>query len=268
MIFEECTISDLEAIGALQPEGWPDIIPKFEEYIDQEFSFPIKVSIDNEIVGIGCAIVFKKTGWLAHIIVDSEQRNKGIGLAIVNYLLELHKANGVESSLLIATDLGAHVYKKVGFKTVSNYLFLKRESGIMKVNLESKKLIPYQEEHYPEILKLDYKITGEHRRPLLMKSLKDAVIFKEKDLIQGAFLPNLGEGLIIATTPEAGIELMKLKYSTVDKAVIPEENKIGLEFLLKNSFQLSPSKGQRMLLGNEVAWKADGYFGRIGGNFG
>jgi hypothetical protein len=82
------------------------------------------------------------------------------------------------------------------------------------------------------------------------------------------YLPNLGEGAIYADSAEAGIELMKLKYSTVDKAVIPAENNIGVEFLQQNGFIKTDSIGKRMILGKDIDWKPECFYSRIGGNYG
>src|SRR5665648_764683 len=87
MQFETVTIDDLDEIRNLQPQDWSDIIPEFEFYIQSSFCSPIKTKIDDKIVGIGASIIFKNTSWIAHIIVDSEYRNKGIGAQIVIEIL-------------------------------------------------------------------------------------------------------------------------------------------------------------------------------------
>ncbi len=60
------------------------------------------------------------------------------------------------------------------------------------------------------------------------------------------------EGLILADTIEDGIELMKVKYSKIDKAVISSENTAGIEFLKQNGFVEIQTKGTRMILGKDV----------------
>ncbi|WP_041620190.1 hypothetical protein [Paludibacter propionicigenes] len=75
------------------------------------------------------------------------------------------------------------------------------------------------------------------------------------------------EGLIFAINDEAGLELMKLKYSRTDKAVLPSENIGGREFLLNNGF-VEASIGTRMIMGKDIDYKLDRMYSRIGGNFG
>ena len=81
-------------------------------------------------------------------------------------------------------------------------------------------------------------------------------------------MPGLGEGLIYASTAEAGLELIKIKYSKVNRAVLPGENPSGTNFLRQNGFTLSDTKGTRMILGQEIDWKPEHIYSRIGGNFG
>jgi hypothetical protein len=52
MQFEEVTYKDLDEIRNLQPEGWSDIVPEFESYINQSFCHPVKTRLDNKIVGL------------------------------------------------------------------------------------------------------------------------------------------------------------------------------------------------------------------------
>ena len=81
-------------------------------------------------------------------------------------------------------------------------------------------------------------------------------------------MPDLGEGLINAETDSAGLELMKVKYSQIDKSVLPSDNVVGIEYLKKNGFVETDTKGTRMILGNDIDWKPEKIFSRIGGNYG
>ena len=127
MMFQEIKYEDIQEIGRLQPEGWSDIIPEFEYYTTSEFCFPIKVTAENHIIGVGVAILFRRTCWLAHIIVDEKYRNRGIGSRITQALLNHPACKSVDSFLLFATEMGFPIYKRVGFRSVDEYLFFKRE---------------------------------------------------------------------------------------------------------------------------------------------
>ena len=93
-------------------------------------------------------------------------------------------------------------------------------------------------------------------------------VFVDNNVVSGFYIPYLGEGPIFANTIEAGIELMRLKYSNAERATIPNENHLGIEFLQKIGFVETETKGTRMILGKEIAWKPEMIYNRIGGNFG
>ena len=267
MKFQAITNKDISELTNLQPEDWPDIIPEFDYYLKKDFCNPIKVISDNEIVGIGVSIIFKRTCWLAHIIVHESYRNKGIGSQITEKLLNEKRCNSVDSFLLIATELGIPVYKKAGFRIVAEYKYLMRDKpwGDLQV---SPAIMPYDNRFHSMIMELDNKISGEDRSPLLIDYLQNTFVYMENNSIDGFYMPELGEGLILSETTKAGLELMKKKYSSVDKAVLPSDNQLGIDFLLQNGFTVINTTGIRMIKGNDINWNPKRVFSRIGGNYG
>jgi len=266
MLYKKITKVDLNEIRELQPPDWDDIIPDIEFYINSSFCEPIKATIDNIIVGIGTKIVFENTAWIAHIIVRNEYRNNGIGFQIVNHLLDTLKKQYIQTCSLIATSLGKPVYAKAGFKVASEYFFFKREKPWIESDF-SNKIIPFDEKYRNAIYDLDREISGENREILLEAFAKKSILYVSNNIVEGYYLPDLKEGLIFAINDEAGLELMKLKYSKTDKAVLPFENISGREFLLNNGFA-ETSIGTRMIIGKYFDYKPNRMYSRIGGNFG
>ncbi len=267
MRFEKVTHNDLDNISHLQPDGWSEIISSFRYYIDSVFCHPIKTIVNNKIVGIGTSIIFRNTIWIAHIIVDMDHRKRGIGSSIVEKLLKDLKSNSIDTCLLIATELGQPIYKQAGFRNVSKYLFFKRDKPLSNL-LISNNVMPVKDEFYSTIIELDKKISGENRETLLCRYIENSIVFIKNDELIGHYIPGLGEGLIIADNAEAGIELMKVKYSKINEAVIPLENTAGIEFLQQSGFTETKTKATRMILGKDINWKPKKIFSRIGGNFG
>lgn len=261
------TYNDLHDIRKLQPEGWPDIVTDFKFYVDAGFCLPVKKVLGVRIVGIGAAIILGDSAWVAHIIVDKDYRKKGIGYSIVEELLRRLEGFHLRSYMLIATEMGKSLYEKAGFRVVSDYAYFKRElpwsNHQTPVNVKL-----FETEFISGIMELDRIISGEDRSKLLRDHLPGSKIYIRNNSLTGAYLPDLGEGLIIADTREAGKELMKIKYSLIDKAVLPAENEFGISFLEQNGFVRTPVKGTRMVYGEDVPWKPAKIFSRIGGNFG
>jgi GNAT superfamily N-acetyltransferase len=267
MLFAQVVYNDLYELAKFQPEGWPDIVPAFKFYIDSEFCKPIKAILKGKIVGLGACILFDDTAWLAHIIVLPECRNKGIGFEIVDKLVQYIKLKPINSILLIATESGMPVYLKAGFRITSEYQFYKREKPWTKMQAHGN-IFPYHNKYRRDVLELDRRVSGEDRGHLIQGQLSGAYVCLQQDIVTGLYIPDLGEGPIIADNREAGFEFMKMKYSSVDKAVLPIDNLAGNHFLLQNGFSLTGTKGTRMILGNEVPWFPEKIYSRISGNFG
>jgi GNAT superfamily N-acetyltransferase len=178
MQYDNLTYEDIEFIKDLQPDGWNDITDAFNSYIAYEFCNPVKVVTGNRIVGVGASIMFENTGWLAHIIVHRDYRNKGIGFQITKGLLNHLSDKSIHTVLLIATELGEPVYKKAGFRIISDYIYLKRDQP-WKDNSFSKNIVTYRQDYYAEIIKLDKSISGENRESLIKKYLGNSVMYLE-----------------------------------------------------------------------------------------
>ena len=267
MKFDSVTYSDLNEIRKLQPEGWPDIVSDFKFYLDTDFCLPLKTELGNRIAGIGAAILLGYSAWIAHIIVDKDFRNKGIGYSIMEALMNMLKGFSLRSYMLIATEIGKSLYEKAGFKVVSDYVYFRREVS-WNDPIISEQVRPYDSAFSADILELDRNISGEDRCVFLRDQLMGSKIYIQNNSLAGVYVPDLGEGLIIADTKDAGLELMKIKYAMSDKAVLPEENKAGISFLEQNGFIRTQVKGTRMVYGEDVRWKPDRVFSRIGGNVG
>ena len=267
MDFSKLISDDLMNVSRLQPDGWSDILPDIRFYINNDWCFPIKHSQDDQLAGIGASLCFPNTAWLAHIIVNDTFRNKGIGMAFVKELVHIIHDQGIETSLLIATDLGYPLYKKAGFETISIYENYIAEPGLPDFGRHTS-IINYHTNYKDQLLKMDLEVSGEHRESLIQHGLEDALLFVEDGELQGYFLKKLGDGPIIAKTELAGTELMKVKFKDGQKAVIPHQNTAAVKFLLENGYKKSDHYGRRMVLGKKINWKPECMFARIGGNFG
>lgn len=179
MILDAIVESDLCNLRELQPEGWPDIIPIFEYYVKMPFCKPVKVMIENRIVGNGAGISLGNTAWLAHIIVNPEFRKKGIGSLIVDHLLKILKNSGCETVSLIATELGYPVYKKAGFVEQTEYAFFEREESF-KEYYRAENIVRSTNTNTEDIISLDKIASGEYRSRLLIDKLENSYVYQKK----------------------------------------------------------------------------------------
>lgn len=262
----EITQNDLKQLNELRPDGWPDIIPHYQFYIESSFSNPIKILINGQIAGIGTSIRHKSTAWLGHIIVHKDFRNRGIGTEITKVLCERLDPGRFQSISLIATELGEPVYRKLGFEKETEYHFFRNED-IQNFSSETENIHDLGLNYAGEILSMDKLITGEDRTLLLQEHLPAAKVFLRRNKVLGFYLPTLHEGLVISTDKLAGIELLKLRLKHKSVSILPQENTAAIEFLAAHRFKYF-QKGARMSLGRKAGLKAEMLFNRIGGNLG
>jgi len=260
--------SDINLLNELQPSGWGTILPAHEFYTtNSNFCFPIRINNDLKIIGIGTAIIHNEVAWLGHIIVHPENRKQGIGKIITQSLINDSIAKNCDTIYLIATDLGAPVYSKVGFETETEYLFFK-DIKIDKFWKISSNIIPFHPNHKVRIATIDRFISGEDRMFHLEKYLQDGFVYINNNaVIEGFYLPTFGEGLISAKTKEAGIELIKMRLTNHENASFPKDNIHAIDFLYKYGYREFKS-AKRMRLGKRREWNPSNIYNRIGGNLG
>ena len=255
---------DLDSLKAFQPADWPDITKAYAFYTESAYCRPLKLLEDGEIRAIGCVIRHGKTAWLAQIIVEEPYRNRGLGSWLTQSLIDLVE-NEVKSISLVATDLGAPVYAKLGFRPESQYSFLRRSEPLTS-NPEPE-VVDYEPAFLGSVLDLDRQASGEDRSLIIQDHLAMAKVINTKSECCAFYLPTLGEGLIISRDEKAGQELMRLRLSARIRHVIPEGNTTAKNFLLENGFE-PYRKAVRMVLGNPVHFNPEWIYSRIGGNLG
>jgi N-acetylglutamate synthase-like GNAT family acetyltransferase len=258
--------SDLNLLSALQPDGWGDIKPSYDFYTKSSFCFPVKISIDDEIVGVGTTILHHDVAWLAHIIVHKEHRKKGIGKLVTETLVNSLRSTNCETIYLLATELGAPVYEKCGFETETEYLFFK-DIKIEKNVSTSVAIQSYQQKFKEQIAVIDKSISGEERMFHLEDHLLNGFVYVENDLVSGFYLPTFGDGLILALHSTAGLELLQFHLNSHDKLVFPKENLDATNYLYKKGHK-EILRGKRMWLGKRREVKLEHIYNRIGGNLG
>lgn len=259
-----CSKQDLSKIGHLQPSGWEDIIYYFKFFEKVDFCFPVVAEIDNQIVGVANCLLNKSTGWISHIIVSDKFRNLGIGYKLTEHVMNILSENTCTTQLLIATKVGENLYERLGFQKSSLYNFYigkqldcQKNGNIRKINNND----------YNKIFELDFEVSGEQRENMIINFISDGFVYtgKKSNTISGYFLPNLGDGVVLALEKNAGIELLKFKHSLKKcMTVLPKGNQAGNGFFTENGFELH-NQAYRMVYGNEVNWKPQSVFCRIGG---
>lgn len=257
--------SDLDLLPHIQPHDWADIRIPIRFYVDAAYCFPFKAVVEGVLVGTGTATLHEKTGWLSTIVTHEKYRNRGIGKAITEHLLAFLQSHHCDYIYLIATALGEPVYQKVGFVTESRYHFF---SDVNLANLAvSASIIPYQSTYKAAIFEIDQRISGEERWQHLETFLPESWVYLENDAIEGVYFPTFGDGLIVATTPKAGQELMKKRFQHFQMASFPEQNTEAYRFMSSHGYTPIATHA-RMYFDKPMPWQPAGLYNRVGGKIG
>lgn len=256
---------DIPHLNALQPDGWLPIVPYFEFYFTSSFCNPVKCVINDRIAGIGSAIAHRCTGWLAHIIVDKDFRRQGIGMAITKTLMDfLETSRRVKTLNLVSTPMGEPLYHRLGFRRVSDYVFLR---GGQTPSEKEAAIENFDRSFKHAGLEMDYYATSEDRRELLEPHWKNACFIRTGGQLTGFFMPTLGEGFVLASSHESGLALLRKKHCNGQLGVIPEGNQQAVRYMHDHGFS-EYRRGIRMFFGQTLQWRPEMIYGRVGGNLG
>ena len=267
MHFSPLTTQDLPLIRTIQPEGWDyDITSTVSYYVASAFCYPIKLTIDGQLAGMGATILHRNVAWLGHIIVHADFRGQGLGRLITQYLVDSPEVKDCETISLIATDMGEPVYKKLGFEVDAEYVFFKNIKLPSDI-VQSTNIHPYSPEYKQQIADLDSTLSGEDRMNHMEDFLHDGFVYLGDNIVQGFYLPRFGEGLIVADDDEAGISLMKWRLQSKNVAIFPKENLAAVQLMHKYGVE-SHKFMNRMWFRNRGSWQPGRLYNRIGGNVG
>lgn len=265
MVISDITTEDIDELKELQPDGWPDITPKMNFYIQSPFCKPIKILSGRRIAGIGAAIFHADSAWLGHIIVHKDFRNRGIGTLVTKSLLQIIEKSRHRTISLIATDMGEPVYRKLGFQKTNEYHFYRKDNPATSYSVSDSIQDGFR--YSDQILSLDQLAAGEDRHLLLKGYLQGSKVFVNKGKIKGFYLPDLDDGLIAAEEENAGLELLKLHLNTKSACVLPDGNHAAIEHLKSDGFEYV-KQGARMSMGRPLLFQPKMLFNRIAGNVG
>lgn len=252
---------ELSIVRHYPPPDWNlDLQELYCRHYEREYFIPLAAVIGDDIAGTGIAIINETAAWLGTIIVRDEYRNRGIGRAITEHLIDAVQKRGVVSILLTASALGLPIYEKIGFQKDSEYVFFKTDSSFMSGPVDEH-IQPITGADADALLEMDREVTGEHRGTLLNDYFEGGFIYKRGSL-EGYYLPAYGKGLIVAESETAGIELLKFRLSQDTSSIcIPATNTAAMKLLTSlgyGEYQRSP----RMFLQTNVRWQPEKIYSR------
>ncbi|MCF0040651.1 GNAT family N-acetyltransferase [Dyadobacter fanqingshengii] len=258
--------ADLPQLPAMQPADWGDLTPRFAYFIPSPHCHPIKISENGELIAIGTAITHADTVWLACIVVHAAHRKKGLGNAITQDLIANIDRTKYKTIYLDATEYGYPVYAKLGFEVETTYTHM-RKTGGAPVTSFSNHIVQFEENYLDQIFDVDQQVSGEDRSGVISDFAKSSLLYVVDSQVQGFYIPEWGDGPIIAISEAAGAALIKRRAMDEAAAVLPTDNDFAISCLEEHHFQFYRTS-RRMFLGETRIWQPTGIYNRISGQLG
>ena len=255
----------LDQLERLPPENWQS--SAYDLFMHNEWTpwfHPFQVVVDQQkLIGFGMIFHFDDVAWLGWILVHHNYRKQGIGTQMSQFLIDKSRSLGATKLLLTATELGAPIYEKLGFRTTGFYHFMNIPEKL-NINIEKNMIRQAKKKDLEAISKIDRLATAENRFTLLENHL-DAIHVYENNEMEGFYIENLGSGLVIASTQKAGEQLTAFRINKKNTMVIvPDGNTDFLNELKENKF-VEKFRIPRMVLGEEPDWKPKMIYNRGSG---
>lgn len=253
-------------VSDLIPGDWKFNFDKFIQYHRScKYFKGFIINYYNTNAGFGNILIFGNIAWIGNIIIKKAFRGIGLGSILMEYILKFGKKHGVKTFSLVSTENSKSLYQKLGFKSLINYSFYRSPATGQMLEV-SKGICKASKNDFKIISGIDLIITGEIRSDFLKKYLGcTKVYYNGEGRLTGFLIESLGDGLILAIEPTAGLELLNLLAGRINnRIVIPESNMLAKEFLETNEYEYYMN-ATRMRLGERYIWKPQCVFSRGSG---
>lgn len=108
----------------------------------------LAVEDDGHILGVAqlkyheMSIYPERTYWLGGVFVSTDARGKGVGLALVQKIIEIARSFGVDKLSLQTEKFDGGIYSKCGFEPVEKVTYIGIDVLVMEKNLKEVERAP------------------------------------------------------------------------------------------------------------------------------
>lgn len=226
------------------------------------------VTMDHQrIIASGMAISMGKTGWIGAICTHEDYRGMGLGRLMTERTIDALKEGGAEAILLRASDEGARLYRKMGFRDTGSYENFFVGPGELKDTgfTGIKPLGSLSERHFS----LDSGFTGETRGQLI-ESLSGPGGYElaDGDNLQGFIFPSVGDGVVGMVQNPDHIPAMLGKVMSGRGGKIRSIKGAALNTYMREQGFDTNDGALRMCLGDDPIKNKNGIIGTISSSIG
>jgi GNAT superfamily N-acetyltransferase len=149
-----------------QEAGWNQTEADWRRFLALQPEGCFVAESDGVAVATLTTSVFESVAWIAMVLVDTANRGRGIGRALMTHALEYLDGLGVRSVRLDATPLGQSLYDRLGFH--GEYP-LARLAGVPVPSGPAQAARPFDPGLLGRIMDLDRTVTGTERGRLIRR---------------------------------------------------------------------------------------------------
>ena len=233
--------------------------------------------VDGELVGVAAGAHFGASGWVGGVAVAPERRRAGLGGALTEAVVAHLRDRRAATVLLLATELGRGVYRRLGFAEEAEYLTLAGPplppGGAPPAHAPAgggggavgRGVRGGRAGDRAAVGALDRAATGEDRGRLLDALWPAGGLLAGDKVVRGYHLANpwRGGGATVAADPEAGLALLHAaRHATAGEVTLslPAGNRAGVAGLAAAGFE-ERARTTRMRLGPPLPWRLEAVFG-------
>lgn len=196
--------------------------------------------IEGRAAGFITATRYSRSAWIGNLLVLPEQRQKGVGRALMRRVLSSLDLIGCHTVWLTASSDGAHLYRTLGFSQIDRVQRWRGRVGglLQKVRTTCPE----------EVAHIDSMGWGDSRRAIFYSLPEKSAVFSKKDsfLVRSSFEDCCHIGPWGAFSRKSAADLLDDAIGDGEGEVeafldVPESNFFAGEILLSKGFSVSGS---------------------------
>ncbi|MHC4432372.1 MAG: GNAT family N-acetyltransferase [Planctomycetota bacterium] len=267
------TIDDLGLGIRLSAEaGWNQTGADWRRFIELEPQGCFVGELNGRSVGTTTTCVFRKTAWIAMVLVDMSARHKGVGTTLLKHSIEYLQSRRVKTIRLDATSFGQPIYEKLGFEVDYE---LARFEGVAPASKECSAAVEATPAMSGDLLEFDKRMTGLERGTLLSRLFEEFPenlrVVKRSGEIEGFVTMRPGANAVrigpCTATPDVGPALLSdaLNSCTGEPVLIdvPSDNVEAVKVAKSGSLTIKHtltrmSRGPKIKDNVQASWASSG----------
>jgi Acetyltransferase (GNAT) domain len=221
------------------------------------YAHAICAEVHEEVAGIGTAVRFGDSARITACKLVTGHDGMAVRARLVERLLNELSAEGCNAFTVTVPPAQVPHWEALGFAAQEA---LMRYSGGRFYEAVYPDVVWIEPQHRLAVMHLDRQASGEDRRQLLLEHEYIGRAYLDGKTVRGFALALLGNALIVAESPSAGLELQRWIFPTQAEILVPEGNAPAHAHLLERGYS-AHLEGVRMVRGEQRVYRPELIYG-------